>query len=83
MQEYKNEKLIVRYGPGICIHAGACVRGLSSVFNDFFLGLSRILPSGQSPRHAAQEHRPQLERCGPGRAPSSLQMILFCSMSRG
>jgi uncharacterized Fe-S cluster protein YjdI len=26
MQEYKNEKLIVRYGPGICIHAGACVR---------------------------------------------------------
>ena len=24
MQEYKNEKLIVRYGPGICIHA--CVR---------------------------------------------------------
>ena len=30
---YKNEKLIVCYDPGICIHAGACVRGLSSVFN--------------------------------------------------
>jgi uncharacterized Fe-S cluster protein YjdI len=33
MQEYKNEKLIVRYDPGICIHAGECVRGLPSVFN--------------------------------------------------
>jgi len=33
MQEYKNDNLIVRYDPGICIHAGECVRGLSSVFN--------------------------------------------------
>ena len=33
MQEYKNDKLIVRYDPAICIHAGACVRGLPSVFN--------------------------------------------------
>ena len=33
MQEYKNDKLAVRYDPGICIHAGECVRGLPSVFN--------------------------------------------------
>jgi uncharacterized Fe-S cluster protein YjdI len=33
MQEYKNDKLIVRYDPKICIHAGECVRGLPSVFN--------------------------------------------------
>jgi len=27
MQEYKNDKLVVRYDPGICIHAGAwCAR---------------------------------------------------------
>ena len=31
MQEYKNDKLVVRYDPAICIHAGACVRGLPSV----------------------------------------------------
>ena len=30
MQEYKNDKLVVRYVPAICIHAGACVRGLPS-----------------------------------------------------
>jgi uncharacterized Fe-S cluster protein YjdI len=33
VQEYKNDKLVVRYDPGICIHAGECVRGLPSVFN--------------------------------------------------
>jgi uncharacterized Fe-S cluster protein YjdI len=33
MQEYKNDMLIVRYDPAICIHAGECVRGLPSVFN--------------------------------------------------
>jgi uncharacterized Fe-S cluster protein YjdI len=33
MQEYKNDNLIVRYDPAICIHAGECVRGLPSVFN--------------------------------------------------
>ena len=33
MQEYKNDKLVVRYGPAICIHAGECVRGLPSVFS--------------------------------------------------
>jgi uncharacterized Fe-S cluster protein YjdI len=24
MQEYKNDKLVVRYDPAICIHAGEC-----------------------------------------------------------
>jgi uncharacterized Fe-S cluster protein YjdI len=33
MQEYRNEKLVVRYDPAICIHASECVRGLPSVFN--------------------------------------------------
>jgi uncharacterized Fe-S cluster protein YjdI len=33
MQEYRSAKLVVRYDPGICIHAGLCVRGLPSVFN--------------------------------------------------
>jgi uncharacterized Fe-S cluster protein YjdI len=33
MQEYKNDKLVVRYDPAICIHAGECVHGLPSVFN--------------------------------------------------
>ena len=33
MQEYKNDKLVVRYDPAICIHAAECVRGLPSVFN--------------------------------------------------
>jgi uncharacterized Fe-S cluster protein YjdI len=28
MQEYKNDKIAVRYDPKICIHAGECVRGL-------------------------------------------------------
>ena len=26
LQEYKNDKLVVRYDPAICIHAGECVR---------------------------------------------------------
>ena len=33
MQEYRNDKLVVRYDPAICIHAGECVRGLPSVFS--------------------------------------------------
>ena len=33
MQEYRNDKTVVRYDPKICIHAGDCVRELPSVFN--------------------------------------------------
>jgi len=34
MQEYKkSDKVVVRYNPAICIHAGECVRGLPSVFS--------------------------------------------------
>ena len=33
MQEYKSDKLVIRYDPTICIHAGECVRGLPSVFS--------------------------------------------------
>jgi uncharacterized Fe-S cluster protein YjdI len=33
MQEYRNDKIVVRYDPAICIHARECVRGLPSVFD--------------------------------------------------
>lgn len=33
MQEYENAKLIVRFDPQVCIHAGACLRGLPAVFD--------------------------------------------------
>ena len=33
MQEYKNDKIVVRYDPKVCIDAGDCVRGLPSVFD--------------------------------------------------
>jgi uncharacterized Fe-S cluster protein YjdI len=33
MQEYKNDKLTVRYDEKICIHAGKCVQGLPQVFD--------------------------------------------------
>jgi len=33
MQDNGNNKVAVRYDPNICTHAGACVRGLPSVFN--------------------------------------------------
>jgi len=29
----KSDKVVVRYNPAICIHAGECVRGLPSVFS--------------------------------------------------
>jgi uncharacterized Fe-S cluster protein YjdI len=57
MQEYKTDKLVVRYDPAICIHAGECVRGLPSVFN-----LSRIDVNG-APAAAVIE---QVTRCPSG-----------------
>ncbi len=33
MQEFKNEKIAVRYDEKVCIHAGKCVQGLPHVFN--------------------------------------------------
>lgn len=33
MQEHRNDKIIVRYDPNTCIHAGECIRGLPAVFN--------------------------------------------------
>jgi uncharacterized Fe-S cluster protein YjdI len=33
MQEYKNDNLVVRFDPEICIHSGECIRGLPSVFD--------------------------------------------------
>lgn len=32
-QEYKNEEIIVRFDPKVCIHSGVCVRGLRAVFD--------------------------------------------------
>ena len=33
LQEYKNDAIIVRFDPKICIHSGVCVRGLRAVFD--------------------------------------------------
>lgn len=33
MQEHRNDKIIVRFDPNTCIHAGECIRGLPAVFN--------------------------------------------------
>lgn len=33
MQEFKNDKLIVRFDEYRCSHAGECVRGLPAVFD--------------------------------------------------
>ena len=33
MQEYKNEVIVVRFDPKVCVHSGCCVRGLSAVFD--------------------------------------------------
>jgi uncharacterized Fe-S cluster protein YjdI len=33
VQEYKNEKIVVRYDPNICTHSGNCVKTLPGVFN--------------------------------------------------
>jgi uncharacterized Fe-S cluster protein YjdI len=33
IQECKNDAIIVRFDPKICIHSGVCVRGLRAVFD--------------------------------------------------
>jgi uncharacterized Fe-S cluster protein YjdI len=33
LQEYKNDAIIVRFDPRVCIHSGVCVRGLRAVFD--------------------------------------------------
>lgn len=33
MQEYGNDKVMVRYDEKVCIHAGKCVQGLPQVFD--------------------------------------------------
>jgi uncharacterized Fe-S cluster protein YjdI len=33
MQEYRNDDIIVRFEPKVCIHSGNCVRGLPAVFD--------------------------------------------------
>ena len=33
MQEYKGDKITIRYDEKVCIHAGKCVQGLPQVFN--------------------------------------------------
>lgn len=33
MQEYKNDAIVVRFDPQVCIHSGTCVRGLRAVFD--------------------------------------------------
>lgn len=33
MQEYRNDDILVRFDPKLCIHSGNCVRGLPAVFD--------------------------------------------------
>jgi uncharacterized Fe-S cluster protein YjdI len=33
IQEYRNDAIIVRFDPRLCIHSGVCVRGLKAVFD--------------------------------------------------
>jgi len=33
MQTYGNQRIVIRYDPQICCHAGECVRGLPQVFD--------------------------------------------------
>ncbi len=33
MQEYRNDDIVVRFDPNVCIHSGNCVRGLPAVFD--------------------------------------------------
>lgn len=33
MQEFKNNRIIVRFDENVCRHAGECVRGLPAVFD--------------------------------------------------
>ena len=33
IQEYKNDAVIVRFDPRVCIHSAVCVGGLASVFD--------------------------------------------------
>lgn len=32
-QEYKNDEIVVRFDPKVCIHSAVCVRGLKAVFD--------------------------------------------------
>ena len=59
MQEYRNDKIVVRYDPEICIHAGECVRGLPSVFNVSKIRGSRLteLPQPRSPNRSSVVRR--------------------------
>ena len=60
MQEYRNDKIVVRYDPKICIHAGDCVRGLPNVFD---VGKEPwINVDGSSPEAIAE----QVKKCPSG-----------------
>ena len=60
MQDYRNDKIVVRYEPKICIHAGDCVRGLPSVFD---VGKKPwINVDGASPEKIAE----QVKKCPSG-----------------
>jgi uncharacterized Fe-S cluster protein YjdI len=59
-QQHKNDKLVVRYDPAICIHAGECVRGLPSVFS---LSRKPWIDANGAPAAAIIE---QVKRCPSG-----------------
>ncbi len=60
LQEYKNDAIIVRFDPKICIHSGVCVRGLRAVFD---VGKRPWINVGAASAEAIAE---QVKRCPSG-----------------
>ncbi|MGZ8218138.1 (4Fe-4S)-binding protein [Methylomagnum sp.] len=60
MQEYKNNRIIVRFNEYLCGHAGECVRGLPVVFEpskDPWIDVNAASPEGYCRSHPALPHR--------------------------
>ena len=62
MQEYRNDKIVVRYDPKICIHAGECVASpLSSTLRKIHGSTSTGLPPRpRSPNKSSVVHQVRL-----------------------
>jgi uncharacterized Fe-S cluster protein YjdI len=60
LQTYETGEIVVTFDPTVCIHSGACVRGLPLVFD---VGRKRwVRPEAAS----AEEVAAQIERCPSG-----------------
>jgi uncharacterized Fe-S cluster protein YjdI len=68
MQEFKNDRITLRFDASLCCHAGECVRGLPAVFDpsrdpwidvnaaspEAIAEIARRCPSGALSREAAE-----------------------------